>query len=77
MDLLTIILSSSSIGVVGLFIGYYICRRCRQSECTAHLQDIQGNHLDISMGTPHVEQRTNSNQHATPIEAHNKGPEIV
>jgi hypothetical protein len=54
MEYLTVILSSSSVGVVGLFIAYYICRKCRQSECTAHLQDVQGNHFDISLGTPHV-----------------------
>ena len=55
MDLLTIILSSSSVGAVGIFILYYLCRRCKQSECTGHLVDTQGNHFDISIGTPHVE----------------------
>ena len=55
MDNLTLILSSSSVGLVCLSIGYYIIRRCKQSECTAHMADVKGNHIDISIGTPHIE----------------------
>jgi hypothetical protein len=62
MDYLTVILSSSSVGVVGLFILYYIHKKCKQSECNAHVADDKGNHFDISMGTPHVE--------ASKVEAH-------
>jgi hypothetical protein len=57
MEFLPVIISSSSVGVVGLFILYYICKKCKQSECTAHVSDEQGNHIDISIGTPHVDKK--------------------
>ena len=55
MELITLILSSSSVGVVLLSVAYYIFRRCKTSECNTHIVDSQGNHIDISIGTPHVE----------------------
>lgn len=55
MELITLILSSSSVGVVLLSVAYYIFRRCKTSECNTHIVDAQGNHIDISIGTPHVE----------------------
>jgi len=55
MELITLILSSSSVGIVIISLAYYIFRRCKTSECNAHIADAQGNHIDISIGTPHVE----------------------
>jgi hypothetical protein len=64
-NLITVILSSSSVGVVMLFITYYLCRRCRQSECTAHMQDANGNHFDLSVGTPSAKAPTEHNTHSS------------
>ena len=77
MDYITLILSSSSVGLVCLLIAGYIFKRCKKSECNAHISNTSG-HFDISINKEvnPSEQKTNSSHKNEHIESP-KCPEIV